>query len=113
MSGHVRTHAGRIPACGSKLEMTPRLARPTRRSFLGAVPPLAALAACGRPASGSRPPRLSLLVPAAERDVWAPLGAGFEAARPDVRVQLVEGPNDTDLRENLYTAALLAGDDSL
>ena len=29
-----------------------------------------------------------------------------------MRVQLVEGPNDTDLRENLYTAALLAGDES-
>ena len=92
--------------------MTLRLARMTRRGFLGAVPPLAGLAACGRSRSGSDPPPLSLLVPAAERDVWGPLGAGFEAARPGVRVQLVEGPNDTDLRENLYTAALLAGDES-
>ncbi len=29
-----------------------------------------------------------------------------------MHVELVEGPNDTDLRENMYTAALLAGDDS-
>jgi multiple sugar transport system substrate-binding protein len=87
-------------------------ARSTRRGFLGAVPPLAALAACGRSTSGPGSPRLSLLVPAAERDVWAPLGASFETARPGVRVELVEGPNDTDLRENLYTAALLAGDES-
>jgi multiple sugar transport system substrate-binding protein len=92
--------------------MTLRRGRATRRGFLGAVPPLAALASCGRSRSGSDPPPLSLLVPAAEREVWGPLGAGFEAARPGARIQLVEGPNDTDLRENLYTAALLAGDDS-
>jgi multiple sugar transport system substrate-binding protein len=66
---------------------------------------------CGRPdgATGT----VALLVPASERPFWAPVTAAFEAAHPGARVVLREGPNSTDLRENLYTAALLAGDDSL
>jgi multiple sugar transport system substrate-binding protein len=53
-----------------------------------------------------------MLVAASERDAWAPIGRSFEVAHPGVRVDLVEGPNATDLRENLYTSALLAGDDA-
>jgi multiple sugar transport system substrate-binding protein len=53
-----------------------------------------------------------MVVAASERDAWAPIARGFEAAHPSVRVELVEGPNATDLRENLYTTALLAGDDA-
>jgi multiple sugar transport system substrate-binding protein len=56
--------------------------------------------------------RLAMLVAASERDAWAPVVGSFEAAYPGVAVDLVEGPNSTDLREDLYTAALLAGDDS-
>lgn len=63
------------------------------------------------PPAQAGPARVALLVPASERQVWAPLAAGFEATHPDVGVELVEGPNATDLRENLYTAALLAQDD--
>jgi multiple sugar transport system substrate-binding protein len=61
--------------------------------------------------SGAR--RLSLLVLASDRDVWARIAKDFEAAHPGVAVNVVEGPNATDLRENLYTASLLAGDESL
>jgi multiple sugar transport system substrate-binding protein len=43
--------------------------------------------------------------------VWAPVVKAFQEEH-GVAVQLVEGPNGTDLRENLYTAALLAEDDS-
>ena len=53
-----------------------------------------------------------MLVPASERPFWAPIARSFEAARPGVHVDLVEGPNATDLRENLYTVALLARDAS-
>ncbi len=53
-----------------------------------------------------------MLVPASEREVWSPLAEAFERAQPRARVELVEGPNSTDLRESLYTATLLAGDDS-
>jgi multiple sugar transport system substrate-binding protein len=73
----------------------------------------------GLPACGGRGPRsierrrLSLMVPATERPYWARLAESFQAAHAGVAVELVEGPNATDLRENLYTAALLAGDASL
>jgi multiple sugar transport system substrate-binding protein len=56
--------------------------------------------------------RLAFLVPAAERPYWLPVTRAFAAARPNVTVELVEGPTSADLRENLYTAALLARDDS-
>jgi hypothetical protein len=55
--------------------------------------------------------RLALLIPATERPVWRPIVAALQDER-GVAVDLVERPNATDLRENLYTAALLAGDDS-
>lgn len=66
--------------------------------------------------AGELPPapadRISFLVPASELPLWSRVAHAFEAAHPGVRVELVEGPNDTGLRENLYTSALLAGDDS-
>ena len=56
--------------------------------------------------------RLAILVPAAERPYWVPIAKTFSAAWPNVTVEMVEGPTSADLRENLYTAALLARDDS-
>jgi multiple sugar transport system substrate-binding protein len=56
--------------------------------------------------------RISFLVLASDRDVWSRIARDFEATRPGVVVDVVEGPNATDLRENLYTASLLAGDES-
>jgi multiple sugar transport system substrate-binding protein len=53
---------------------------------------------------------LHLLLPPGERPFWDPLVSTFEAAHPGVRVRLVEGPQSTDLRENLLTASLLARD---
>src|SRR5262245_9824968 len=53
-----------------------------------------------------------MLVPAAERRMWTAIAASFRDAT-GVPVDVVEGPNGTDLRENLYTAALLARDESL
>lgn len=52
------------------------------------------------------------MVPATERAYWIPIAEAFQASRGGVEVELVEGPNATDLRENLYTAALLARDAS-
>ena len=57
-------------------------------------------------------PSVGLLVPASERAEWQTLAETFSESHPAVRVRLVEGPNGTDLRENLYTSALLAGDSS-
>jgi multiple sugar transport system substrate-binding protein len=56
--------------------------------------------------------RVACLMPASERPFWEPIARAFEKSRTGARVVLVEGPNSTDLRENLYTAALLAGDDT-
>jgi multiple sugar transport system substrate-binding protein len=78
---------------------------------LGAVVLLAATAgACGGRRTGAK--RLALIVAASERSAWVPIARRFEARHPGVRVDLVEGPNATDLRESLYSSVLLARDDS-
>ncbi len=97
-------------ACNSPATAT--AGPPARRAVLRGTLALVA-SGCVRspqPAAGTR--RLGLLVPASERAVWSPVARTFEAAGHGARVDLVEGPNSTDLRESLYTAALLAGDDS-
>ncbi len=90
----------------------------TRRALLeSGFTALAALLApfgCG-PRGGAKAPnpdRLSFIVLASERALWTPVVEGFGRAH-GVRVEMVEGPNATDLRENMYTTSLLAGDDSL
>jgi len=85
----------------------------SRRTVLrGALALVAGACARARRTRGTAARRLGLLVPASEREVWAPLARDFERAQPRAQLELVEGPNSTDLRESLYTAALLAGDDS-
>ena len=71
---------------------------------------LLAVPGCGR-APTSRDPHLRVMVPAAEVPMWTRIAESFRDAR-GVPVEVVEGPNATDLRENLYTAALLGRDDS-
>ncbi len=77
----------------------------------------AAIVAAALPVRADGPPgetrRLSFLVLASDRDVWVRIAKDFEASRPGVAVDVVEGPNATDLRENLYTSSLVAGDESL
>ncbi|MGH7724264.1 MAG: ABC transporter substrate-binding protein [Candidatus Eiseniibacteriota bacterium] len=76
-----------------------------------AITALAALPGCGPGAEDAgRPPPLRVLLPPGERPFWEPLARTFEHANPGIRVLLVEGPQPTDLRENLYTASLLARD---
>ena len=53
--------------------------------------------------------RLSILVAASERPFWTDLTADF-TRRTGTPVDIVEGPNSTDLRESMTTAALLAED---
>jgi multiple sugar transport system substrate-binding protein len=77
-----------------------------------------ALVACGAACRSARDAvpharRLAVLVPASEKPYWQPIAESFQSSSPGVGIQLVEGPNATDLRENLYTAALLARDPSL
>jgi multiple sugar transport system substrate-binding protein len=63
-------------------------------------------------ASGSGLVTIGVMLPPSERPFWLPIAERFEAENPGVRVELVEGPQSTDLRENLYTAALLAEEPS-
>jgi multiple sugar transport system substrate-binding protein len=53
---------------------------------------------------------IRFLLPATERTAWQPIAASFTAAHPGVRVELIEGPNSTDLRESLLSTSLLARD---
>jgi trehalose/maltose transport system substrate-binding protein len=55
---------------------------------------------------------IAVLMQPGERPFWLPVAEAFERDHPGVHVDLVEGPQSTDLRENLYTASLLAGDPS-
>jgi multiple sugar transport system substrate-binding protein len=41
---------------------------------------------------------------------WQLIVDDFEAANPDIKIDLIEGPNATDLREDLYTTSFLLGD---
>ena len=66
------------------------------------------LAAARAPVLQSTP--LAVLLPGSERPFWEPIARRFEREHPGVRVDLVEGPQSTDLRENIYTASLLARD---
>lgn len=51
-----------------------------------------------------------VMLPASERPFWRPIVERFARSHPGARVELVEGPESTDLREDLYTASLLARD---
>ena len=80
------------------------------------MPPLA-VAACllasscsSTPATRTAVTPLTVLLPGSERPFWEPTARRFEREHPGVRVDLVEGPQATDLRENMYTASLLARD---
>ncbi len=51
-----------------------------------------------------------LMLPASERPFWRPIAERFSRMHPEARVDLIEGPESTDLREDLYTASLMARD---
>src|SRR5258705_13977394 len=72
-----------------------------------------ALSAAGCAASRPAPTpvaTLGVMLPPSERPFWEPIARRFERDHPGTRVELIEGPNSTDLRENLYTSSLLARD---
>ncbi|MBC6420517.1 MAG: ABC transporter substrate-binding protein [Hormoscilla sp. SP5CHS1] len=54
---------------------------------------------------------LSILINALEVPVWQEvLVKEFETEYPDIKINLIEAPNDTNLQEDLYTSAFLLGD---
>lgn len=58
-----------------------------------------------------QPVTLTLLMLAPEVQAWNEvLIKNFEKANPNIRIQIIEGPNASDLYENLYTSAFILGD---
>lgn len=82
----------------------------TRSALVSAAVLLTLAPGCGRERGGDAP-RLRVMVPAAELRMWTRIAESYRTAQ-GVAVEVIEGPNATDLRENLYTASLLARDDS-
>jgi multiple sugar transport system substrate-binding protein len=64
-----------------------------------------------RPALTQQPVTLTLLINAGEVPYWKDLMIkDFEQQNPNIRIQIIEAPNATDLTENLYTSAFILGD---
>ncbi|NCJ06981.1 extracellular solute-binding protein [Synechococcales cyanobacterium C] len=57
-----------------------------------------------------QPIRLTMMLQASELMPLQELVRDFEAENPDIRIELIEGPDNTNLREDLYTTAFLLGD---
>jgi multiple sugar transport system substrate-binding protein len=57
-----------------------------------------------------QPVRLTVLMQALEGAQWQGLVEEFEAQNPDIQIDIIEGPNATNLVEDLYTSSFLLGD---
>ncbi len=64
----------------------------------------------GAVAVSQQPVTISFLVRAVEADQLQPLIDEFEDQNPDIRLDVVRGPNAADSVEDLYTASFLLGD---
>lgn len=83
-----------------------------RRIFYGAIAAIAAVLVFGIHSFvlSQQPVQVSVLMQALERAQWDPIVERFEAENPDIDLEIVEGPNATNLVEDLYTSAFLLGD---
>lgn len=61
------------------------------------------------PALTQQPVVLTMLMQGQDILNWRPFVKEFEQKNPNIRIDLVEGPFDTNLVENLYTSAFLLG----
>ncbi len=57
----------------------------------------------------SPPVNISVLMHAPEAAKWQPIVKQFEQQNPHIHLEIVEGPNQTDQIEELYTASFLLG----
>ncbi|MGF1495490.1 MAG: ABC transporter substrate-binding protein [Elainellaceae cyanobacterium] len=76
--------------------------------FLAAL--LLTLVGLTRPAATQEPASLKVFVQALEAAQMEPIIADFNAENPDISLEVVEAPNNTNLVEDLYTSAFLLGD---
>lgn len=62
-------------------------------------------------ALSQQPVTLNLLMTAPDAQPWQQgIVREFEAKNPDIRINIIEGPNATNLLEDLYTSAFILGD---
>ncbi|PIG93019.1 ABC transporter substrate-binding protein [Gloeocapsopsis sp. IPPAS B-1203] len=62
-------------------------------------------------ALSQQPVTLNLLMTAPDAQPWQQgIVRDFEAKNPDIRINIIEGPNATNLLEDLYTSAFILGD---
>lgn len=62
------------------------------------------------PALTQQPVVITMLMQGQDRANWAPFFQEFNEKNPDINLNVVEGPFDSNLVENLYTSAFLLGD---
>ncbi|MBW4638488.1 MAG: ABC transporter substrate-binding protein [Gloeocapsa sp. UFS-A4-WI-NPMV-4B04] len=62
------------------------------------------------PALTQSPVTLNLLMTAPDAQPWPSIVKDFETKNPGIRVNIIEGPNATNLIEDLYTSAFILGD---
>lgn len=62
------------------------------------------------PVLAQKPVVITLLMQGQDRANWTPFFKEFNQKNPDIKLNVVEGPFDTNLVENLYTSAFLLGD---
>jgi multiple sugar transport system substrate-binding protein len=62
------------------------------------------------PALSQQPVVITMLMQGQDRANWAPFFEEFNQKNRDIRLNVVEGPFDSNLVENLYTSAFLLGD---
>ena len=81
-----------------------------RRSW-GVIAALAICFALALPGvAAAEPVHVAVLLQALGVAQWQPLIAEFERQNPDIKIDAIEGPNATNLLEDLYTTSFLLGD---
>ncbi len=64
-----------------------------------------------QPAQTQQPVVLNLLMTAPDAEPWKQgIIKDFQAQNPGIEINIIEGPNATDLLENMYTSAFILGD---
>ncbi|PZV03440.1 MAG: ABC transporter substrate-binding protein [Leptolyngbya sp.] len=71
---------------------------------------IAATVLVGAQVWSQQPVTISFLLRAVEADQMQGLAEQFMAENPDIRIEMVRGPNAADAVENLYTTSFLLGD---
>lgn len=75
-------------------------------SFIGVIISILMI----KPAFTQQPVTIKVLVQALESTQWQPIINSFHQTHPQIRLEVVKAPNNSNLVEDLYTSAYLLGD---